>query len=170
MFDNASALRFLRVRCSSECLAAYKRVIDPAQKADLFRLAYLFHEGGVFADVDNLCRRPLAPLLFRFGDLGLYQENYGTTGNDFIAARPANPIIGAALAEAVAAINAGDRDIVWLQTGPGLLTRTAAHAYAVSGGLSAAELQIIDRMEFQHYVARSLQAVYKRSKRHWLRR
>ena len=62
-----------------------------------------------------------------------YQESYGTLGTNFIGAAPNHPVILRALKLAAAALNRGDRDIAWLSTGPGLLTRAFVQRVAEVG-------------------------------------
>lgn len=57
-FNNASALKFLTERYSTDVTSAYLRAREPAQKADIFRLAYLYAEGGYYADMDDRCLLP----------------------------------------------------------------------------------------------------------------
>ena len=53
--------------------------------------------------------------------LVVHQEDYGSIGNNFIAATPDHPVLIRALEMATIAIKRGDTDLVWLSTGPGLL-------------------------------------------------
>jgi len=67
----------------------------------------------------------------------------------------------------VAAINRGDSDIVWLSTGPGLLTRAFAqwlpdNAPAVPDGTI-----VLDRHELFQAVAPGCMTGYKTTRRHW---
>jgi len=100
----------------------------------------------------------------------LYQEEYlGSTGNNFIGATPGHPVIVAALEEAVNAVNRGDSDILWLSTGPGVLTRQVA-AY-LAGDLAARleNLLILRSHELEKSVAVWSLASYKHTQKHWSR-
>lgn len=171
-FDDAAAQAFLTARCTPEVLRAYRRAREPAMKADLFRLAWLFAEGGVYADADDRCLGPVAALLPAGAHFVACQEHFGTLGNNFLAVAPLHPVLGLGLHLAVQAVNRGDDDMVWLATGPGLLTRAVAQTLATSTLLPAtwlAGVRILFRHELEQVVATHCDLAYKHSPRHWLR-
>ena len=138
-------------------------------KADIFRLAYLFHEGGHYVDADDRCIAPISTLDLGDRDLILYQEDFGTVGNNFIGVRPRHPAIGSALANAVTAVNRGDADIVWLATGPALLTRSLAVYLAEKLPERLGKTLIVDRHQLYGIAAFHTMTAYKHSKKHWTR-
>ena len=163
LFDDLRARAFLHLHHGREILGAYHRATGPAMKADLFRLAWLYTEGGVYADADDRCVAPLEGLLPDGAALVLYREYLGTLGNNFLAAAPGHPVIATALAGATEAINRGDQELLWLATGPGLITRSfAAHA-------DLAETQVWSRREMLRHVAIHCLAGYKDTAAHWVR-
>jgi tetratricopeptide (TPR) repeat protein len=93
LFDDAAAQAFLAKWFPPMVKLAYLRVRQPAQKADIFRLAWLVAQGGVYADADDRCIAPLDALLPEHAGLVLYQEDHGTLGNNFIAAAKGHKII-----------------------------------------------------------------------------
>ena len=109
-FDDAAARAFLERDYSPEVLGAFDRASEPAKKADFFRLAYLFAEGGYYVDADDRCGAPLATVVPPHARLALFQEEYGTVGNNFIGVVPGHPVIATALDLAVEAIGRDDRD------------------------------------------------------------
>ena len=129
-FDDATAQEFLRSHHPTEVLRAYMRARHPAQKADLFRLAYLVIEGGFYVDADDRCLAGLDTIVPPHVELAVYQEVYGTIGNNFLGARPGEPVLLKALELAVEGVNRGDHDLLWLSTGPGLMTRTVARFFS----------------------------------------
>ena len=102
-------------------------------------------------------------------DLILYQEDFGTVGNNFIGVRPQHPVMENALASAVTAVNRGDADIVWLATGPALLTRSLAVYLAESLPARLATTLIVERHELFRIAAAHTMTAYKHSKKHWTR-
>jgi len=170
LFDDAGARDFLAERLPPEVLRAYAHVREPAQQADIFRLAWLVTEGGVYADADDRCLAPLGTLIPPDADLVLFQEELGTLANDFIAARPGHPALLAALDLAVAAINRGDSDVVWLSTGPALITRAFAQWLPdwESGEPALPDgTVVLDRHELFQAVAPGCMTGYKKTARHW---
>jgi mannosyltransferase OCH1-like enzyme len=171
-FDHDSAQAFLKARCAPEVLRAYLRARVPAMRADLFRLAFLFAEGGFYADADDRCLRPLGELVPPWANLVASQEDFGTLGNNFLAATPFHAVLGLALQQAVQAINRGDDDLIWLSTGPGLITRAFAQTLAASPLSPWVWLErtaILNRAVLERAVATHCAAMYKNSRQHWRR-
>jgi tetratricopeptide (TPR) repeat protein len=172
-FDNISARRWLAGSAPEGVLEAYDRSDHPAQKADLLRLAVLAVDGGIWADADDLCVAEVSPLLAGPAEFVTYQEIYGTLGNNVIAAVPEQPVIVRALELATAALLAGDTDIAWLSTGPGLLSRAFVDVMGREELVPEAFLtacRVVERGELAGFVACHRAAGYKRTNLHWLRR
>ena len=53
VFDDVRAREFISTECEARHLEAYDLCNHPAMKSDLFRLAYLYHHGGVYIDADD---------------------------------------------------------------------------------------------------------------------
>jgi Glycosyltransferase sugar-binding region containing DXD motif len=171
-FSDEQARAFLARSHSAEVQAAYRRSRQPAQKADIFRLAYLYSEGGYYADADDRLVGDFEALRFPGARLLLYQEDFGTVGNNLIGAVPGHPLIGRALRLAVEAINRGDNDIPWLSTGPGLLTRAFASLLADPGREPLAALDdavVLEHGELGRVVSIHCLVGYKNTERHWSR-
>jgi mannosyltransferase OCH1-like enzyme len=135
-------------------LFAYHRAAVPSVRADLFRLAYLAREGGVFVDADSACLAPLQGLLPPQAALVACRERLGMLESGFIAAAAEHKAILLALDQATASINRGDRDPLRLSTGPGLLTRCAAQVLAELVGAGApADVQMWSERQAQRTVA-----------------
>lgn len=171
-FDDLRARAFLHAHYAPEVLIAYHRATLPAMKADLFRLAWLAQCGGVYGDADDRCTTPVAELLTPGASLVLYREYLGTLGNNFLAATAGHPVITTALHQAVTAINRGDQEILWLSTGPGLITRSFAQALARDAagrpGLLAGT-RIWQRREILRHISIHCLAGYKDTAQHWIR-
>jgi mannosyltransferase OCH1-like enzyme/Flp pilus assembly protein TadD len=168
--SSRDARKFLDQTYGNTALAAYDRAREPAMKADIIRLALLAAFGGVYVDADDRCVTAIEPLLQTGDRLIVYQEDLGSIGNNFIAAVPSHPIILDALTRAIEAINRGDGDIVWLATGPGLLTRCLAHAITSEEGVKyLTDTRVLTRHELAHYNAIHCLTAYKSTKLHWSR-
>ena len=169
LFSKEEARAYLASTGAQAALAAFDRAVEPAMKADIFRLAYLCREGGYYIDADDRCLAPLTSLDVADRRLISYQEDYGTVGNNFMGASPAHPILEKALEHAVEAINRGDSDVVWLSTGPGLLSREVASYVAVDPERRLKEILILDRHEIYKYVGIHCATAYKYTEKHWSR-
>ena len=165
VYDDAAARDWLARYAAPEVGLAYRRAREPAARCDIFRLAVLQAEGGIYADADDRCVAPFD--LDGVGFLG-YQEEYATLGNNILACVPGHPVIGLALGWAVAAVNRGDSDILWLRTGPGLLTRAFATCIVRETPLPGRQV-MLERHELRRHVAAHSPAAYKRTPRHWVR-
>jgi tetratricopeptide (TPR) repeat protein len=171
LFDDRSALDFLRTKHSPDVARAFVRAREPAQRADIFRLAYLAGEGGFYADADDYCHANIGD----FAPLGTafitYQEDYGTLGNNFIGAASGHHVMILALRHAVEALNRGDSDLLWLSTGPGLLTRAFAEVLANE----KYEIDLLrttaffDFGQLQRSIGFHCPARYKKTEAHWSR-
>jgi len=67
----------------------------------------------------------------------------------------------------VTAVNRGDSDILWLRTGPGLLSRAFARCFVAGADLRGT--MVLERHELRRHVAPHVPAAYKRTARHWVR-
>jgi predicted Zn-dependent protease len=162
-FDEAQARDYLAAKFPGPVTQAYQRVREIPQKADIFRLALLVAEGGVYVDADDRCLRPLDNLLPRGANLVLPQEEFGCAANHFLAASPGHPVLQAALRAVVTAVNRGDNEIPWLLSGPGLLTRALAQHLATPGITAEPPpgLMLLDRRALGGAVASGCFAAYK---------
>ncbi|MCX5930764.1 MAG: glycosyltransferase [Cyanobacteria bacterium] len=57
MFGTETAAAYLATHASRDVQDAFAAALSPVLQADLFRLAYLFHHGGIYADADDRCRK-----------------------------------------------------------------------------------------------------------------
>ena len=169
VYDDHSAAAFVKEHFPAEVGRAIRRARHPAQRADIFRLAYLAKKGGIYVDADDRRAGTFAALVPAGATFVAYQENYGTIANDFLAAAPLHPVIERALALAVAAVNRGDADTIWLSTGPGLLTRAFAAAVADAPALLASGTVVRELFEMHHLADIHCPARYKSTPRHWSR-
>ena len=169
LFDDASARLWLREH-DTRALEAYLAARHSTQKCDVFRLALLYHEGGWYADADDRALSSLTDSPVAGADFVTYQEEFATLGNNLLAARAGHPIIGAALNDAITALIRGDSDIVWLSTGPGMLSRAFVKTLVAKGsgwpGLIK-DMSIMAKSQLNRLVAVHCHAQYKLSDAHW---
>jgi tetratricopeptide (TPR) repeat protein len=169
-WNDASARRFLQAHAEPAVLRAYREARHVAIRADIFRLAVLHAEGGVYLDADDRCTQPIETLLPATARAVFYQENTGSIGNNFLAAAPGHPLIAAALDQAVEAVLGGAGESAWLATGPGLLSRVVAGALARDRALRVpADMHVVPLWVFRGTVQACRSAGYKRSAKHWPR-
>ncbi len=129
-FDRASAGEYLAGMGRPEVALAFRLCRHAAQRADLFRLAVMWAEGGIYLDADNRCGGNLAGLLPPGARLVLYQEHLGSIANNFIAAAPGCGLLERTMQQIAEALIAGAGEYIWLLSGPGALTRALARRIA----------------------------------------
>ncbi len=170
LFNDRTARSYLEQHFPPAVATAYRRSRDATTRADLLRLAVLCHWGGVWADMDDRCLAPVADVVPGWAAACFWQERSGFLCNNFIAAVPGHPILRRALTTAVTAINRGDRDKVWMLTGPGLLSRAFAAEMAQAGDAWADWLHtvhVLDEYAVGPSLAFHCRTSHKRLGRHW---
>jgi mannosyltransferase OCH1-like enzyme len=169
LFNAKSALDYLRERDETRALRAFRNAPHAAAKADIFRLAVLWHEGGLYMDADDRCLIPLTGLVDRRLRHIFYLEPPRTVGNNFIAAEPHSPILRAALDDATRAFSGPSGEAIWLATGPGAVTRALARLGTDEDGVLQDGIWVMPMYRLRQSVAVHLRLPYKRSSAHWLR-
>jgi tetratricopeptide (TPR) repeat protein len=171
-FDNSAARDYLATHYPDVVLNAYRSAAHPAQASDLFRLAYLYREGGYYADADDQCVGNVSSVTPPDVVLIAHQEHLATLGNNFLGCVPGEPVIGRALTLAIETLTHGYNDNIWLATGPGLLTRAFAEVLVGQKETWRDWLRprrILDRRDLAQ-VSRPHSIVhYKNTRRGWLR-
>lgn len=93
IFDDEDCRQFLRRNYAPRVLDKFDTLKMGAYKADLFRYAYLYKEGGCYMDVKTILTRPLREV---FGEHEFYLVqgmHSGTIYNGVILTPPYNPYI-----------------------------------------------------------------------------
>ena len=166
-FSAAEALHFIGETGAASVALAFRRAREPTSQADLFRLYVLYLRGGFYIDADDRLIGPLDGLDRGGKDLIVCLEDWGTAGNNFIAAAPGHPVIERALNAAITTLNSSDNEMIWLATGPGLLTRCLA-GYIAEDAKRLSRVQILDVHELPRAVGAHCATSHKYSRRHWV--
>lgn len=170
VFDELTAELFLENEGRADVLQAFKAAKHPAMKADLFRLAYLYARGGIYADADDKCRHSIEPWLTNGLDLLLMQEDLGSIGNNFIAAAPEHPLILAALNTVTQNILKKQGGGAWWSSGPAIMTTAFCSMYldALSQSRLPDGLHVIDYYRTAKRISMHVPRAYKHSDKYWL--
>jgi len=160
LFDERQARAFIAQRLGPRCENAYDRCSHHAMQADYFRLCYIFVEGGIYVDADDLYSASDVEFLLRDGRLKVQPLCYDVSthemvphsvfmrpgasssswifyfnNNPLIAGR-GHPIVQRALASATVALErhvSGELPEIQSTTGPGNLTKSIFDASAEHG-------------------------------------
>ncbi|MEM9221550.1 MAG: glycosyltransferase, partial [Pseudomonadota bacterium] len=168
LYDTAAVRSFLLRYHSTVVQRAFRLAMEPARRADIFRLAVLAAVGGVYVDADDLCLTYVDGFLPNGAGLVVGQERLGTIANNVIAAAPRHPVIVAALEEASEAMLHYSNESIWLATGPGLLTRHVAHYLATSAD-HGADVAVLTDVEMTRAFAMHMPMRHKKSSADWRR-
>ncbi|WP_428928020.1 tetratricopeptide repeat protein [Marinibacterium sp. SX1] len=166
--DHKAAVTFLRDKGELAVLRAFLLAPHPAAQSDLLRLALLWHEGGVYLDADDLCLGPLSDMLVPGLRLAGVLEDWMSVGNNFIAVRPRDPIIRAALDDAAAAFMVTMGESIWLATGPGAMTRAMARHGLDDDGRLAPGIWLQTLPALRAHIAPHIVLSYKGTADHWI--
>ncbi len=114
-------LEFFETQTAPEELKAYKQLKDGAAKADFWRLAVLYHIGGVYLDIDASFVWPLSKQI-KPEEREIFLLNKEHYTNYFMATAPKNPIYKKAMDIVVDNIKNSKTDNgVYALTGPGVV-------------------------------------------------
>lgn len=134
MFDDSTATAFLLEHFDERTYRAYSSCDLPEMRADFFRLAWLLAHGGAYVDADVLALGGAAEL-FDSADRGMLFIRGATAGpvregwlpgritnNIMFVRKPGDPLIAAALEQAIVNIEGRVSNNIWEVTGPGIIT------------------------------------------------
>jgi mannosyltransferase OCH1-like enzyme len=151
LFDEGSAKAFIGASLDARHEHAFERCYHPAMQADYFRLCYLFVEGGLYVDADDVCVGTDVDWLFDDGRLKIQPLCYDVASGTMVApsvflgsdaynpnwifyfnnnpliANREHPIIERALRQATDLLELADDDVlleIQATTGPGNLSKS----------------------------------------------
>ena len=175
VFNEHSAREYLLRHYGIEAAAAFDSCHHAAMKSDLFRVAFLARDGGVYVDADEICRRPLYPLLRELSPAGfiaaMSADAVPYVYNAFLMATPGFPILRDAfqrmLSDLLRLKQAGARADIWHTTGPGQMTRAVAR-YLTEETNPADYVHLLTRSQYSSYSTEDAAMPYKQtSKGNW---
>jgi hypothetical protein len=125
MFDNESAIVFLRENFGEKYVELFDRCHHPAMKADFFRLAYLVVVGGVYVDADEYCNQGIERLFDEHRHVDFFasisQDDF-FINNRFLIASPQHPylqkVLRCVVDDLADALQKGQTPDIWNTTGP----------------------------------------------------
>jgi len=108
-YTDDSCLHFLQRYFDDQTVAAYQKLPKGAFRADFFRYCCLFIHGGVYADIDTVCRSSIYKLLRCNAGLIVPRGRLNTSFlyNAFICSKPGHPLLKGMIDRVVKKIHAG---------------------------------------------------------------
>ena len=137
--DDNFARNFINLHYGKRVLGAYEAASHVAGKADIFRLAWLYEMGGIYADADECLVDRIENLVPSQSQLVLNwsKGDVPCVNNWFIAAMPMNLFIRNALMLAIKrvenSVSSKIKSSAWLETGPGVFSMVLLDDWAASG-------------------------------------
>lgn len=164
LYDPDQAATWL-ARHHPSLLPLFQRQTLPATRADLFRIALMRTEGGVYADVDEYPRASVEDWLTGARAVFCQEVGYGTVANNFLAARPGLDLFERMLARITARLAACDTPYPWWDSGPAPLTATVFEA--LYGPSPLPGLRLLDQASYCQRISTNLAFPHKRGPLHW---
>ena len=170
LFNTQTAADFIHERYGSERSRAFAECRHPAMQADVFRIAFLGEEGGLYADADELCLAPMDAVLAQAAKAEIAAIRSGETPNFlhnyFMGSRAGSPTFQRALVMATDAIMLAaqqQRSIdIWHCTGPGLVTRAAGLTIAERfDTIDASEIALVPMQQYRAFTRVHHELAYK---------
>ena len=100
-FNDEMCRNFIKENFNKDVVKSFDCLIPGAFKADLFRYCFLYINGGVYTDIDNICMVPLSDIINEEDRFVSVKDNsFGNQGliyNSFIASERNNPILKKAI-------------------------------------------------------------------------
>ena len=168
-FDRHEGLEYLRAKDETDAAKSFRQAPNATAKADILRLALLWHEGGIYLDADDRIVGKVDDLLPTGMDFVGYQDEYMCVANNFLAASAGHPVIRDALDTAVRAYLGHRSDELWLASGPGAITRAIAHRGTTVEGALAPGIWIMPSYRLRPVVAAHVDLNYKATDAHWVK-
>jgi hypothetical protein len=123
VFDEAGAEEMIEKHLGARHADAFRACAVPAMQADYFRYCAVYALGGVYADADFSCARPLRPLVEVEGQLFELDPPRGPALNNLFAFRaPRHPFLALAIEVATRNVERRISDNVALTTGPAIFS------------------------------------------------
>ncbi|WP_428788649.1 glycosyltransferase family 32 protein [Vibrio profundum] len=146
---------YLRNNAPKEVYASYKKLTDGAAQADLWRVATLYMQGGIYMDIDATLVRKLNDILGMDDALYISYKNGTELTNYFLATKPKNPDYKRLLEAMIFNINNYDPKLgVYGTTGPGVfnnvidistVTSKERRSVCIQGAFTNEHFQYLDK-------------------------
>ncbi|MEZ9595505.1 glycosyltransferase family 32 protein [Shewanella sp. 10N.261.52.F9] len=192
LFDEIRAIEFISTELGSEYVDAFNACYHPAMKSDYFRLCYIYVNGGMYVDVDDVdCqqditalfsdyRLKLQPLCYDIESDSMIEPKHFTQKSAFsdkwiyyfnnnpIISAAENPIVGYALNRATNRLRQSDGEFPEIQstTGPGNLTASVV-AFLFDNKSFPISNYINIQPDWNEIASTVWQLSYRNDKRNW---
>ncbi len=141
LLDEPTARGFIAEQLGDEAAEAFDRCHHAAMKSDFVRLVWLHAHGGAYLDADEVCRKPVGPILDALAHVEfiacISRDPAPYVHNLFMAARPGARVLGVAIEDMLGRLTqpeAPPKPDIWQTTGPGAVTRAVGRVLLEAHG------------------------------------
>lgn len=120
LYNREKAVEFLNMHYGSEVTALFNIANLPAMQSDIFRVAYILKEGGIYVDAATRCVKNISGLIQSKSSLVLMRKWNNHIWNGFIASEADNQIVRSIFNNILLNMREQKINNIWLATGPGL--------------------------------------------------
>ena len=145
--------------------ALFDHQTQPAVRADLFRVALIAEQGGVFADLDEYPRTAITPWLREASAVLIIEEGHGTIANNFLAALPGLPLFTRLQSRISTRLMQTDTPYPWWDCGPAQITLEALESSQSPD--ESKGLRFLSQAAYDARVSTNLPFPHKRGRAHW---
>ena len=147
-FNQCSASDFLTHAYGSDIASAFLDIRLPAMQADVFRVAFLFHCGGLWIDAATSLIRPVESWMDRRYSFQMLRRSHQVhpkiSSGVIFASRPGLPLLKAAWDEMVSKLLSRSGTKVYRDFGPGLFRDLLSSRPNLALGLHAVPESLLD--------------------------
>ena len=174
LLDEPASRGFIAERLGAQAVKAFDRCHHAAMKSDFVRLVWLHAHGGAYIDADEVCQKPIGPILDALAHVEftacMSDDPVPYVHNRFIASRPGSRVLGLAIEDMLDRLSRPDAPAqpnIWQTTGPGAMTRAAGRALLEAdrreGGTNGPVALMTDR-GFRTYARTDTGLAYKKTR------
>jgi mannosyltransferase OCH1-like enzyme len=145
-------------------LEAYRDCKFPAMRADISRYLVLYQFGGVYADSDLRCLKPLSSVIDPNAAMFVFRGRIPVWRNDFMGAARRLPLMKTLIEQGIDNVINKSSDNLWKVTGPGMTTPLITRTIE-SGEVLIQRFQFLD---VRNVIIKFNNTLHYRSEgRHW---
>ena len=128
LFDRTSAGKYIQAHYGESEANLFLSASLAAMQSDIFRIAYILKEGGIYVDAATRCDKAITPLIDNEDRLILMRKGHGRMSNTVVAAPPDHHVVRDIWASILFNMESRQHTNIWKATGPGLYNTEAVLA------------------------------------------
>ncbi|KAF0569364.1 hypothetical protein FQV37_2845 [Psychrobacter nivimaris] len=155
LYNRESAIDFLTENYNREVVNAFEVLKVPAMQSDLFRIAYLLANGGMYMDISQKAHKPLNEIIFKINKLIVFSRDSGSIINGMILTPKDNSLLRVIFENILGNISRRDDYRAYHVTGPANFNKVLSNENCV----------VLKKQDVLKYI--SGDKLYERKNDHW---